>query len=190
MTYDMRDFLISCADRYCELAKVSRQSLATVPTPFTENRVVKPLEENEPAGHLQPIASKVLMKVLLAARMARRDLLRATQSLASRATKWGRDCDAALHRLVCYINSSLDVRMQGFIGDRISECKLWLFCDADWSEEHDPNRPLVARCILWARTLIIRSMPFRRNRQASRCLALRVRLSAPTMVFERRVFPA
>ena len=70
MTYDMRDFLISCVDRYCKLAKVSRQSLATVLTPFSENRVVKPLEENEPAGHLQPIASKVLMKVLLAARMA------------------------------------------------------------------------------------------------------------------------
>ena len=64
MTYDMRDFLISCVDRYCELAKVSRQSLATVPTPFSENRVAKPLEENEPVGRLQPIASKVLMKVL------------------------------------------------------------------------------------------------------------------------------
>ena len=137
MTYDMRDFLISCVDRYCQLAKVNKQSLATVPTPFSENRVAKPLEENEPAGRLQPIASKVLMKILFAARMARWDLLRATQSLASRVTKWGKDCDAALHRLVCYINSSLDVRMQGFIGDRINECKLWLFCDADWSGEHD-----------------------------------------------------
>ena len=64
-------------------------------------------------GRLQPIASKVLMKILFAARMARWDLLRATQSLASRVTKWSKDCDAALHRLVCYINSSLDIRMQG-----------------------------------------------------------------------------
>ena len=140
MTYDMRDFLISCVDSYCELAKVSRQSLANVPTPFSENRVAKPLEENEPVGRLHSIASKVLMKVLFAARMARSarwDLLRAMQSLASRVTKWGRDCDAALRRLVCYINSSPDVRMQGFIADRISDCKLWLFCDADWSGEHD-----------------------------------------------------
>ena len=118
MTYDMRDFLVSCVD--------------------TENRVAKPIEgEEEPVGRLQPIASKVLMKILFAARMARWDLLRATQSLASRVTKWSRDCDAALHRLVCYINSSLDVRMQGFIGDRVNECKLWLFSDADWSGEHD-----------------------------------------------------
>ena len=112
MTYDMRDFLVSCADRYCGLAKVSRQSLSTVPTPFSENRVARPIEgEEEPMGRLQPIASKVLMKILFAARMARWDLLRATQSLASRVTKWSKDCDAALRRLVCYINSSLDVRM-------------------------------------------------------------------------------
>ena len=77
------------------------------------------------------------MKVLFAARMARWDLLRATQSLASRVTKWSRDCDTALHRLICYINSSLDTYMQGFIGDKIGDCKLWLFCDADWAGEHD-----------------------------------------------------
>ena len=148
MTYDMRDFLVSCVDRYCDLAKVQKQSLATVPTPFSENRVAKPMEgEEEPTGRLQPIASKVLMKILFAARMARWDLLRATQSLASRVTKWSRDCDAALHRLVCYINSSLDIRMQGFIGDRINECKLWLFSDADWSGEHD--RKSTSGCALY-----------------------------------------
>ena len=27
--------------------------------------------------------------------------------------------------------------MQGFIGDKIGDCKLWLFCDADWAGEHD-----------------------------------------------------
>ena len=100
-------------------------------------------------GRLQPIANKVLMKILFAARMARWDLLRATQSLASRVTKWkwSKDCDAALHRLVCYINSSLDVRMQGLIGDRINECKLWLFSDADWSGEHD--RKSTSGCALY-----------------------------------------
>ena len=72
----------------------------------------------------------------------------------------GKDCDAALHRLVCYINSSLDVRMQGFIGDRINECKLWLFCDADGPGNTNRNQPLVVPCISWAQTLIIRSMPF------------------------------
>ena len=107
------------------------------PRQFHDNKVAEPLKPNEPQGRLQPIASRVLMKVLFAARMARWGLLRCTQSLASRVTRWSRDCDVGLHRLICYINSSLDVTMQGFIGDRITECKLWLFCDADWAGERD-----------------------------------------------------
>ncbi|CAE7357742.1 GIP, partial [Symbiodinium pilosum] len=99
MTYDMRDFLSSCVDRYCELAGVQRSTLKHVATPFHENRIAKPAAEDEPQGQLQPIASKVLMKILFAARMARWDLLRATQGLASRVTKWSRDCDVAFHRL-------------------------------------------------------------------------------------------
>ena len=137
MTYDMRDFLVSCVDRYCELAKVSRDLLKFAATPFHDKKIARAIQEGEPGGRLQPIASKVLMKVLFAARMARWDLLRATQSLASRVTKWSRDCDTALHRLICYINSSLDTYMQGFIGDKIGDCKLRLFCDADWAGEHD-----------------------------------------------------
>ena len=135
--YDMRDFLVSCVDRYCELAKVDKKSLKPVATPFHENRIAKILESNEPTGKLQSIASRVLMKVLFAARMARWDLLRATQALASRVTKWSRDCDVALHRLISYINSSLEVRMRGFIGDRVQDCKLWMFCDADHAGSHD-----------------------------------------------------
>ena len=37
--------------------------------------------------------------------------------------------------------------MQGFIGDRINECKLWLFSDADWSGEHD--RKSTSGCALY-----------------------------------------
>ena len=77
------------------------------------------------------------MKILFAARMARWDLLRATQSLASRVTKWSPDCDLGLHRLVCYINSSMDVAMSGFIGDSIMDCRLWLFSDSDFAGEFD-----------------------------------------------------
>ena len=138
ITYDMKDFLHSCVDRYCELAKVDRSSLKSVSTPFHELRTATPIvNETEKTGRLQPIASKVLMKILFAARMARWDLLRATQSLASRVTKWSPDCDLALHRLVSYINSSIDLTMSGFIGDSIHDCRLWLFSDADFAGEYD-----------------------------------------------------
>ena len=89
--YDMSSFIDSCVDAYCELAKVKKDDLPNVPTPFTEAGIARPtLSEEEKPGRLQPIASKILMKILFAARMARPDLLRATQSLASRVTKWSR----------------------------------------------------------------------------------------------------
>ena len=61
VTYDMRDFLESCVDRCCELAKVERKTLKPAATPFHELRVALPIaSEEEKAGRLQPIASKVL----------------------------------------------------------------------------------------------------------------------------------
>ena len=77
------------------------------------------------------------MKILFAARMARYDLLRATQSLASRVTKWSKDCDEGLHRLVAYINATLNHRMSCFIGDSLLDCRLWVFGDADYAGEFD-----------------------------------------------------
>ena len=59
------------------------------------------------------------MKVLYAARMCRYDLLRATCALASKVTKWSSECDKQLRRLVCYIDSSLDVHLIGWVGDGV-----------------------------------------------------------------------
>ena len=133
--YNMKNFLESCVDAYCQLAKVDKSKLKKTSTPFRDNKVIRPKEEDEKSGRLQPIASKVLMKILFAARMARYDLLRATQSLASRVTKWSEDCNVGLHRLVSYIQSTLDLTMQSFIGDRFRDCQLWLFADADFAGE-------------------------------------------------------
>ena len=55
-------------------------------------------------GELQPIAARVLMKVLYGARMARFDLLRPMCALATHITKWTSHCDKALHRLMCFID--------------------------------------------------------------------------------------
>eukprot|EP00435_Cladocopium_sp_Y103_P049117 s114_g14.t1 len=136
--YDMSSFLESCVDAYCQLAKVEKSSLPRVQTPFTEAGIARlTLDEKETPRRLQPIASKVLMKVLFAARMARPDLLRATQSLASRVTKWPAECDIALHRLVSYVNSWTDLFLEGFVGDSLDDCQLWLFADADHAAEFD-----------------------------------------------------
>ena len=102
MTYDMKPFLQSCIDRYVTLAGRDAKPLKIVSTPFHEERIARPTQdEKEIKGFLAPIAARVLMKILFAARMARCDLLRVVQGLAARVTKWSTDCDKALYRLIC-----------------------------------------------------------------------------------------
>ena len=144
--YDMRQFLQQCIDRYVELAGPNVK-FKKVSTPFPDDKIARPImDEAEARRELQPIASRVLMKVLFAARMARFDLLRATQGLASRVTKWSSDCDKSLHRLMCYIHSTLDRTMIGFVGGPPEACKTWLFADSDHAGEHD-NRS-TSGCLL------------------------------------------
>ena len=106
------------------------------------------------------------MKVLFAARMARFDLLRAVQGLAARVTKWSSDCDKALRRLMCYINSTLDHKQRAFIGDKVSDRKLWLFADADHAGEYD-NRSSIHQWLFvsvnWTKHLLPAAMSSTEN---------------------------
>ena len=83
-------------------------------------------------GALQPIAAKVLMEILYAARMARFDLLRAVCQLACCITKWTEECDHRLHRLACYIHRTKPHRMVGWVGDPANALSLHLYADADF----------------------------------------------------------
>ncbi|CAE7767551.1 unnamed protein product [Symbiodinium sp. CCMP2592] len=136
--YDMKSFLEQAVQKYKDLAGPKYHTLKSASTPFADEKIARPIDdEAEAKGELAPIASRVLMKLLFAARMARYDLLRAVQGLASRVTKWSAECDRALHRLMCYVNSTLDLKLRGIIGDPIDQCKIWLFADADHAGEHD-----------------------------------------------------
>ena len=72
-------------------------------------------------GNLAPHAASVLMKLLYAARIARFDLLRSINALARNVTKWTQDDDARLHHLMCYVNSTLSLKMIGWVGDKIED---------------------------------------------------------------------
>ena len=69
--------------------------------------------DGKQGGELQPYAAKVLMKLLYGARLARFDLLRAINNLATYITKWTPDCDQPLHRIMCYVDSTLKHRLVG-----------------------------------------------------------------------------
>ena len=76
-------------------------------------------------------AASVLMKILYAARMARFDLLKATNALACKLTKWDKKCDLQLRRLVAYIWSSLGKRLVGYVSREDKQTGLHLYTDAD-----------------------------------------------------------
>ena len=48
-------------------------------------------------------------------------------------TKWTKDDDARLHHLMCYVNSTLSLKMIGWVGDKIEDLSLGLFADADFA---------------------------------------------------------
>jgi len=58
------------------------------------------------------------MKIRFGARLAR-DPLRPACALARMVTGCVSACDAKLHRLMCYVNSSLHLKMVGWVGDDI-----------------------------------------------------------------------
>eukprot|EP00972_Heterocapsa_arctica_P047067 6944268-Heterocapsa_arctica.AAC.1 len=73
------------------------------------------------------------MKILYGARLARFDLLRAVGALATNITKWDSGRDRMLHRLVCYVHSSLNLKLRGYVGDSANRLQLTLYSDADFA---------------------------------------------------------
>ena len=54
--YDMHDFLSSCVDAYCDLAKVKRKDSRKASTPFHDLRIARPREnEEQPDGCLKGV---------------------------------------------------------------------------------------------------------------------------------------
>ena len=85
-----------------------------------------------PKGVLAPTASKVLMKVLSAARMARYDLFGPACALASRVTRWSVRRDKMLRKLMRYINATRkDAKLIGYMGDDLKDLSLAQYTDAN-----------------------------------------------------------
>ena len=79
-------------------------------------------------GCLGTIACMVLMTILYPARVARFDIFQAIQYLAKRVTRWDSNCDARLAHLMCYIYSSVDNVMVGWIGDDPKKTNIAFIC--------------------------------------------------------------
>ena len=126
-----------CQGKYPKkLQKVETPFLDESKPEFDENPVNPELDKlfnqamdvetlNAQPGCLGNDAAAVLMKVLYGARMGS-----PVQALASRVTKWNHLCDRKLHRLISYVNSTLDLHLYGWVGDSPEFIELVAYCDA------------------------------------------------------------
>ena len=112
------------------------------------------------------MSAHMLMTLLYSIRMARYDLHRNVQGLSKRMTRWDPKCDRRLHKLMCYVNSTLDYKMVGWIGDDPSELTAHLFCDADFAGETSTRKStsgllikFAGRPIHWSKKLFFYYSP-------------------------------
>ena len=128
------------AETFLTAASKTRDPLKSAATSFLDEDRLVEADDAVNTGALQPIASSILMKVLHGARMARLDLLKAVANLANNVTKWNANCDKILHRLICYVNSSLDLRLKGRIGYSFDKLALSFYSDAGFAGDKESSK--------------------------------------------------
>ena len=134
LSWNMEDFVGQTVQVYKDLTGVSKLKQAS--TPFLPDGAVTPLDDEE-RGELEGQASKILMKALWLARLARPDILKPICNLASCVQKWTRGCDRRLFRLICYLDSSRPYRLLSTVQDKTEDLYLQLFVDADFAGERE-----------------------------------------------------
>ena len=130
LSFNMRDYAQQACDLY--LGLTGDKPLKEVPTPFCPEGTFCPADDEE-EGELAGNACKVLMKCLWLGRLARPDIIKPIGDLATQVQKWSKNCDKALHRLICYIHSTLDHRLIGTVNDPAESLRLRLYVDADFA---------------------------------------------------------
>ena len=182
--WDMQGFLKQCLDVYRQLAGPTAPHFRRLVTAFIDQKAEEPGDLAN-TGALAPVASKILMKVLYAARMARPDLLRATCYLATRITKWTAQCDKMLYRLMCYIYStSMPCCMDGWETSRRTSSSVSTLTPILLAI---PTTPAVHReysCVCVAQTPLFPSGPPASGRHV--CLTRRL---APVVGGRQRGYP-
>ena len=134
----MKEHTEQCVERYMELAHVPSSKLQKRSTPCLDDHQLQ-ASDSTTKGTLEPIASRVVLKILYPARLGRPDTLWSVNTLARRVTKWSKSCDKRLHRLIEYLKSTKDWVQLCFVGDHPQDCWMALFVDASFAGEPGPR---------------------------------------------------
>ena len=134
MVFDMYDYAIQTVDLYKSIAGVDKVKPAS--TPFVPEGSISSQDEDT-RGELAPNACKILMKALWLGRLARPDIIKPINDLATKVQKWSRAEDKKLLRLIQYISATPHYRLAGTINDKEEDLELQLYVDADFAGEKE-----------------------------------------------------
>ena len=114
VAFNMRDYVKAACERYTSIPGV--KPLKHAQTPFCSDGTLTAADD-EVQGELAASACSVLMKDLWAARLGRPDLTKAITALASKVSKWSRNHDRMLYRLMSYMWTTRDYELLGYVND-------------------------------------------------------------------------
>ena len=125
--FEMTEFIDNCCELYETLSK---RKLKPAASPYVNDGSLTD-SDWDVKGSLSAEASRILMKVLWCARLARPDLNKAISDLTRRLTCWSVADDKRLHRLMSYLYGSRKFTLKGYIGDPPELLRLCCYTDAD-----------------------------------------------------------
>ena len=137
MVFDMADYAQQTVDLYKSITGVTKLKHAATPFP-PEGSIT--IEDDETNGELAPNACKILMKALWLGRLARPDIIKPINDLATKVQSWSRGDDKKVLRLIQYIASTPHYRLVGTIQDKPEDLELRLFVDADFAGDRSTAR--------------------------------------------------
>ena len=128
--FDMRDYLISAVKAFEETQGVN---VKTSPTPYVPAAPQHNFEQMmSTPGVYKDIAATYVMKLMYAARMSAPNILTAVTKLSRELSKWTRDSDRKLIRILSYIKASSDQVLTGSLNFEDSDSlRLMAWPDAD-----------------------------------------------------------
>ena len=133
----MSDYAKQSVEMYKQHSGVTK--LRHAATPFVPDGSLT-LADDDVEGELSKSACAIIMKLLWLARLSRPDLIKPISDLATKVQCWTRNHDKMLYRLVCYVDSTPDYRLTGYIHDSPDQLKLKLYVDADFAGDREHAR--------------------------------------------------
>ena len=137
MVFDMYDYALQTVELYKSITGIDKIKPAA--TPFVPEGSI--LEQDEVSrGELAPHACKILMKALWLGRLARPDIVKPINDLATKVQSWTRGEDKKLLRLIQYIHATPHYRLAGSINEKEEDLELQLYVDADFAGDKENAR--------------------------------------------------